>query len=137
MAMLQEASAMGLGAGGLMTQRIYEDEHGFDTWLQDQAARVFVHIANAELFTEITGKLPPPSPISAQHYSSHGLPWFNLYDSDKPAVAGSAPLTDVWSIAALDEAKIGPAAPIEESIELSGEQVVGLGRERAGLDGEW
>lgn len=135
--MLAEASVMGLGAGGLMTQRIYEDHHGVGTWLQERAARVFVHIANAELFTEITGKLPPPSPISAQDYSSHGLPWFNLYDSDKPAVAGSDPLTDVWSIAELDEAKIGPAAPIDPSIELDGGQVIGLGRERVGLDGDW
>ena len=128
---------MGLGAGGLMTQRIYEDRQGFDTWLQEQASRVFVHIANAELFTQITGKLPPPSPISAQDYSRHGLPWFSLYDTDRAAVSGSAPLTDVWSIAELDEARIGPAAPRDASIELRGDQVVGLGRERGGLDGEW
>ena len=137
MAMLQDASVMGLGAGGLMTQRIYEDEHGFGTWLQEQASRVFVHIANAELFTQITGKLPPPSPISAQDYSRHGLPWFSLYDADRAAVGGSAPLTDVWSIAELDEARIGPAAPRDASIELRGDQVVGLGRERGGLHGEW
>jgi hypothetical protein len=98
---------------------------------------VFVHIANAELFTEITGKLPPPSPISAQDYSSHGLPWFSLYDADRLAVGGSAPLTDVWSIAELDEARIGPAAPVDASIELGGGQVVGLGRGRTSLDGEW
>ena len=128
---------MGLGAGGLMTQRIYEDRQGFDTWLQELASRVFVHIANAELFTEITGKLPPPSPISAQDYSRHGLPWFNLYDSDRAAVGGSGPLTDVWSIAELDEAKIGPAAPIDPSIEFKDDQVVGLGRHSAGMDGDW
>ncbi len=137
MHMLNEASAMGLGAGGLMTQRIYEDRHGFDTWLQERAARVFVHIANAELFQEITGMAPPPSPISAQDYSRHGLPWFSLYDADQPAVGGSGVLTDVWSIAELDEAKIGPAAPIDPSIELEGSQVVNLGHGGHRLDGDW
>lgn len=137
MAMLQEASAMGLGAGGLMTQHIYEDRHGFDTWQQARAARTFVHIANVELFREITGMAPPPSPISAQDYSQHGLPWFSLYDADQPAVGGSGPLSEVWSIAELDEAKIGPAAPIDPSIELGGDQVVSLGHGGHGLDCDW
>jgi hypothetical protein len=137
MAVLQCASPMGLGAGGLITQRIYEDENPFSTWQQDRAGRVFVHIANAELFTEITGMAPPPSPISAQDYTSHGLPWFSLYDADKAAVGGSGPLTEVWSIAELDEAKIGPAAPIDPSIELGDGQVVRLGQGGHRLDGDW
>ena len=98
-----------------------------------------MHIANAELFTQITGMAPPPSPISAQDYSRAGLPWFDLYDADQAYLEGSAPLTDVWSIAELDEAKIGPAAPIDESIDLAPAQVVGIphGVGASRLDGEW
>lgn len=131
------ASPMGLGAGGTMTQRIYDDTYGIHAWDQAKAARLFVHIANAELFTEITGKAPPRSPVSAQSYSDVGLPWFDLYDADRAFVAGSDPLMGVWSIADLDEAKIGPAAPRDPSIELGG-QVVKLGPTPGSLrDGEW
>ena len=135
--MLQEASAMGMGAGGLMRQHIYEDENPFGVWQQDRAGRAFVHIANAELFTQITGMAPPPSPITAQDYSRAGLPWFDLYDADQAFLDGSAPLTDVWSIAELDEAKIGPAAPIDDGIDLGPGQVVGVGRDVGNLDGDW
>ena len=84
-----EAAEMGLGAGGRMRQKIYPDPYGIDNWLQERAGRVFVHIANAELFTQITGKAPPPSPVSAKSYADAGLPWFDLYDADKAFVAGS------------------------------------------------
>lgn len=135
---LNEVSPMGLGAGGMMTQRIYADTHGIDRWQMDRAARVFVHIANAELFTEITGKAPPPSPISAADYSRHGFPWFGLYDEDQAYVPGSSPLTEVWSLEELDEAKIGSAAVKDPSVEFGEGQVVKLGREPSGLgDGDW
>ena len=135
--MLAEASVMGMGAGGLMRQHIYEDENPFGVWEQSRAARAFVHIANAQLFTEITGMAPPPSPITAQDYSRAGLPWFDLYDADRSFLEGSETLADVWSIAEMDEAKIGPAAPMDPSIELEPAQVVGLGRGERRLDGEW
>jgi hypothetical protein len=139
---LESASMeMGMGAGGFMRQHIYEDENPFGVWQQDRAARVFVHIANAAMFAEITGMAPPPSPITAQDYSRAGLPWFDLYDADRSFLEGSETLSGVWSISQMDEAKIGPAAPIDESIELGPGQVVGLagpsGARRGGLDGEW
>jgi hypothetical protein len=136
---LESASPMGLGAGGLMRQHIYEDENPFGVWQQDRAARVFVHIANAALFAEITGMAPPPSPITAQDYSRAGLPWFDLYDADRAFLQGSDVLGDVWSIAEMDEARIGPAAPIDESIDFDPGQIVGTPHAGPanGLDGEW
>ena len=128
---------MGMGAGGLMRQHIYTDENPFGVWQQDRAARAFVHIANAQLFAEITGMAPPPSPITAQDYARAGLPWFDRYDADRAYLEGSETLADVWSIAEMDEARIGPAAPIDDSIELPAGQVVGLGSGRSALDGEW
>jgi hypothetical protein len=137
-----DAAVMGLGAGGTMEQRIYRDSYGIENWQQERAGRVFVQIANAQLFTEITGMAPPPSPISAADYASHGLPWFSLYDEDRSSVPGDGPLTEVWSIQELDEARIGPAAPVDPSIEVGEERVVklgprGAGAERGSLDGEW
>jgi hypothetical protein len=59
--------------------------------------------------------------------------------ADRAYLQGSEALGDVWSIAEMDEAKIGPAAPIDESIELPPHQVVGIahGGEPRSLDGEW
>jgi hypothetical protein len=137
MAVESVASTMGMGAGGQMRQKIYPDSYGIDNWLQERASRVFVHIANAELFTEITGKAPPPSPISAQSYSQAGLPWFDLYDSDRDFVAGSDVLKDVWSVEELDEAKIGPAVLKDSSIDLGEHQVHTIGDGEAIHDGDW
>lgn len=136
---LQESpSAMGLGAGGTMDQKVYPDPFGIRHWDQAQAGRVFVHIANAAMFREITGKEPPPSPVSAADYSRNGLPWFGLYDSDEQSLAASETLADVWSIRELDEARIGPAAYFDPSIEVSDNQVATIHRSRGGtLDGEW
>jgi hypothetical protein len=134
--MCSPSAEMGLGAGGLMRQKIYADEYGIETWDQASASRLFVHIANAELFTEITGFAPPPTPVSATTYTDAGLPWFDLYDADKPYLEGSKLLKDVWSLEELDEVKIGLAAVKDPSLGIGPEQVVNLG---AGTirDGAW
>src|SRR5262249_15457533 len=75
--------AMGLGAGGTMTQKIYPDPHGVEAWDEHAYGRVFVHIVNSVMWTEITGEPPPPTPVSAQTYTSKGYPWYKLYDEDK------------------------------------------------------
>ncbi|HET7481436.1 MAG TPA: hypothetical protein VFK89_01115, partial [Actinomycetota bacterium] len=79
---------MGLGAGGRMRQKIYEDEIGIDSWDFDNPTRVFVHIANSMVWRDITGEEPPATPVSASLYSEHGLPWFDLYDEHKSDIAG-------------------------------------------------
>jgi hypothetical protein len=129
---------MGLGAGGVMRQRIYADPYGLDSWDQDNARRLFVHIANAEMFTEITGVAPPPTPVTAKSYTDAGLPWFDLYDADKQYLGGSEVLEDVWSLEELDEAKIGLAAVKDPGLDVGGTQVVKLdGDGRRIRDGDW
>ena len=129
---------MGLGAGGRMSQRIYEDPYPFGRWQQHRAARLYVHIANAELFAEITGKAPPASPITAQSYTDAGLPWFDLYDADKAYVKSSETLAEVWSLEELDEARIGPAVLKDPGLDLGDGQVVKLAPGPGIVrDGEW
>ncbi|MCS6911700.1 MAG: hypothetical protein NZ890_00490, partial [Myxococcota bacterium] len=41
---------MGLAAGGTMTQKIYPDPHGIDTWDESNYGRVFVHIVNSMMW---------------------------------------------------------------------------------------
>lgn len=99
------AGAMGLAAGGQMVQKIYPDAHGIDTWDLARSSRVFVHIVNSAHWREITGEEPPATPVSAKTYASHGLPWFDLYDEKAPTVAPSSTLTNVKSVATIDEEK--------------------------------
>lgn len=72
--------SMGLAAGGKIQQKIYPDPHGLDTWDTTNFSSVVVYIVNSEQYRELTGREPPPTPISPKTYTDCGLPWFDLYD---------------------------------------------------------
>ncbi len=97
-----DGGEMGLGAGGRMRQKIFPDPHGWETWDEENAGRIFVHIANSLTYREITGMEPPPTPISARLYTQYGLPWFDLYDQDQGDVEASEELAGVGSIKEMD-----------------------------------
>jgi hypothetical protein len=88
---MRSGGAMGLGAGGRIAQRITPDPYGLDTWDEERAATVIVHILNSRAFEDASGRTPPPTPITAETYARHGLPWFALYDED----AGDVPASEV------------------------------------------
>jgi hypothetical protein len=81
--------SMGLGAGGAISQKLYPDRYGIDTWDPEQTATVHIRLLNSETWTELTGRPVPPTPISAQTYAAHGLPWFSLYDESRGDIAPS------------------------------------------------
>lgn len=97
---LRRESAMGLAPGGLMRQEIFADEHGLTAWDTSAMVRCFVHLVNSEQFVGITGQAPPQPPVTAQDYTSAGLPWFDYYDQDRKALAGASPLAGLDSLAA-------------------------------------
>jgi hypothetical protein len=114
---------MGLGAGGKMTQKIYPDPYGIDTWDPENRGAVYVHIVNSEQYRELTGLEPPPTPISAELYTRYGLPWFDLYDEEKGDVAASAELAKVKTI---KEQEAGEGTePLEEdaSVDVDASQI--------------
>lgn len=74
---------MGLAGGGKIKQKIYPDEYGFDTWDQNRASLIEVHIVNSLTFKRITGLNPPVTPINHQTYKELGIPWFKIYDDEK------------------------------------------------------
>ena len=114
---------MGLGAGGSMKQDIYPDQHGLDTWDQDNHARVFVHLCNSQLWREITGEAPPETPVSAKTYTDHGYPWFDIYDEDKGDIKPSATLGGVKSVKEMDEQQgFGPQQD-DGTVDVPGGQV--------------
>ncbi|NNK96565.1 MAG: hypothetical protein HKP41_19635 [Desulfobacterales bacterium] len=89
---------MGLAPGGLMRQKIYEDEYGIDAWDQANGYRCFIHLANSEQYLAITGHRPPHKPPTASDYTSAGLPWFGYYDDSK-ALSGSDTLSKLTNVA--------------------------------------
>ncbi|HTE17567.1 MAG TPA: serine protease [Armatimonadota bacterium] len=124
-----EAPAMGIGAGGRMQQRIYPDPHGVDVWESAPVASLRVHLVPAADWEALTGEEPPPNPISAQHYTALGLPWFALDDAGLGGIGASATLAGVKSVRQLQREKEATAsAEAEEaSLDVPEEQVVRLG----------
>jgi len=91
--------ASGIAAGASIKQKIYEDPLPAGAWQEDnEAARVFIHLAGFEMWKSISGKLMPPTPVSARIYASHGLPWSDVWDAGVKHVAESKELAGVLSI---------------------------------------
>ena len=97
---MTKSAEMGLAAGGTMTQKIYPDPHGMDTWDQASMGRLFVHIVNAEMYEAITGEKCPPMPVSAQQYQG---PWFGLNDGVAPDIAAPEVLQGVLTVGQKDQ----------------------------------
>lgn len=74
-----ETDEMGLGAGGVLKQKIIEDHYGLETWDESNSGQVNVHILNSAQFQSITGQQAPESPIDEGTYREHKFPWFPLY----------------------------------------------------------
>lgn len=79
-----KSKAMGIGLGGSISQKIFEDEFGIDCW-SNEHDRVFIHMINSLSWEGITGKKPPATPCDAKAYAAAGYPWFDFY-SDSPSL---------------------------------------------------
>jgi hypothetical protein len=110
---------MGLAPGGMIRQQIHKDRYGLRAWDLDTMSRCFVHLANSEVWQEITGEAPPDSPITKQRYLDARIPWFDFYFADAYALQGSERLAGMDSVAAKTIKKGDPAE------ELSAPVVVG------------
>ncbi|MBE0644141.1 MAG: hypothetical protein IH600_08680 [Bacteroidetes bacterium] len=125
MSMKMSEGAMGLGVGGRMKQKVYEDRYGLDTWLQAEPQSVVIYIINSEQFEEITGMKPPATPVDAATYTSYGFPWFDLYDERKPDLPASGILGGVKSTRELDTLH-GVSKQNDSSVVVPDSQVVKL-----------
>jgi hypothetical protein len=121
---------MGFGAGGRMTQKIYPDRFGIETWDQNNFGSVFVHIVNSEQYYKITGAPPPPTPIDAATYVEMELPWFELYDEQEADLEASKKLAAVKSIHEKDQAARVINIDNEKRLDIKPSQVVGIDRTR-------
>ena len=117
-----DVQSMGMGAGGLMRQKIYPDPHGIDVWDQNNHSAVVVHLVNSLGFRQITGADPPPPPIDARTYTEYGLPWFDLYDETQSDVAPPEQLATVKTVTAR-EAEVNPEAAPDDTIDVPEPQI--------------
>lgn len=111
---------MGLAAGGRMEQKIYPDGYGKDTWDTEVSTTFHVHIVNNTMYRDLTGEAPPPTPISANMYTDHGLPWFMPYDEQRSDVAAPDVLVGLSSIATMEKTT-------EDGFVVSPSQLVSIG----------
>ncbi len=111
------AGRMGLGAGGVMRQKVYPDRHGSDAWDPEARAALTVHILNSLQYREVTGEAPPPTPIDAAAYTKHGLPWFDLYDEERGDIGPSGALAAAKTVAERD-AERGIAGEAAVTVEI-------------------
>jgi ubiquitin len=89
----------GVAAGAKIRQKIFADPLHEGAWTDfDEAARVFVHLANPAMWLSITGKPMPPTAVGAQAYVDAGLPFFEIWDTHLQAVASSDILAGVLDI---------------------------------------
>jgi hypothetical protein len=124
------ASAMGLGAGGRIEQKIYPDKYGVETWDLKNHGSVFVHIVNSEQYRELTGRSAPVTPVSAESYTEHGFPWFKLYDEDQGVIAASRKLSKTKSIREIESGRKDKPKD-ERSFEVSPAQIKKIKRSKS------
>ncbi len=112
---------MGLGAGGVMKQKIYPDPYGIDVWDQENYGAATVQIINSDKYHDITGRELPPTPIDSRTYTRYKLPWFDLYDEEIGDVIPSQLLAEAKTITERDlECGIKDG---QTSFEVSKEQI--------------
>ncbi len=125
---MSEPEPMGLAPGGRMRQEVYKDPYDFDEWDFRHFSRCFVTIANSVTWRQITGEMPPTRPQSALEYTVAGLPWFDYYGDDLPALRGADNLAKAKSVAEVSKANCDGRLPDNESVIV--QNIVRLGNTR-------
>ena len=85
----QSVTAMGLGRGGTIEQKIYPDPYGLDVWNEKPSGVDVIYMVSSDDFKQVTGYKAPPTPITYQTYQQYGLPWFELHDKKFQDTKGS------------------------------------------------
>jgi tetratricopeptide (TPR) repeat protein len=113
---------MGLAAGGSIRQQIFEDQYGHQAWDEESLVRLTIRIVDTVTFKRITGRDAPATPVSAEHYTKAGLPWFH-YVEHAPALAPSGILARIRGVRQIDRLKGVKTAPPGAAIPIKAEQI--------------
>jgi len=112
-------AAMGLGAGGAVTQGIATPVEVPGAWDLGQSSTVRVDLLDSARWHDLTGAPPPTEPLTAAEYAARGYPWFELYD-EAPARAGSPGLAAVESVSEIAKRK---GTPLDDAGVETGEPI--------------
>jgi tetratricopeptide (TPR) repeat protein len=113
---------MGIAAGGSIRQQIFEDQYGYQTWDEDSLVQLTIRIVDTVTFKRITGREAPATPVSAEHYTKAGLPWFH-YVEQVPALAPSGILARIRGVRQIDRLKGVKTAPACPAVPIKAEQI--------------
>eukprot|EP01012_Entosiphon_sulcatum_P055824 TRINITY_DN7839_c0_g1_i1.p1 TRINITY_DN7839_c0_g1~~TRINITY_DN7839_c0_g1_i1.p1 ORF type:complete len:685 (-),score=126.71 TRINITY_DN7839_c0_g1_i1:26-2080(-) len=97
-----EPGPMGIAAGGRLQQKVYTDTRKAAEYDHRNRALCFVNLLNSSSYPAVTGKPLPATPVTADQYTRCGLPWFELYDSDRDALPGADPFQNLRSLRQLE-----------------------------------
>jgi tetratricopeptide (TPR) repeat protein len=114
---------MGIAAGGSIRQQIFEDQYGYHTWDEESFVQLTIRIVDTVAFKRITGRDAPPTPVSAEHYTRAGLPWFRYYNEAAPSLAPSGLLARIRGVRHIDRLKGGQSTTPELPIQIKPEQL--------------
>jgi len=126
---------LGLAAGGMMKQQIVTDPYSADFWDPNTKSRVFVHIVNSEMYKEITGENPPPSPISAKTYASYKYPWYDFYCEGLDSEETSSILSKVKNVKEMDQQMFAWSQQDDSTVNIKNVKIKKVNY--TVRDGEW
>jgi len=89
------SSQMGLDAGGTLRRYVYKDPYGPSDWDAEGRSRIFVHLLDAGVFEEITGRKPHDAAFKAGQYDKADLPWYDAGKRGVRVITGSEALASV------------------------------------------
>ncbi|TFK29554.1 hypothetical protein FA15DRAFT_752670 [Coprinopsis marcescibilis] len=115
----KRAKLLGIAAGGQIAQKIYRDKSSIRHYNANTARRFHLHIVSPELWENITGVLPPITPITREMYLKYSIPWFKLYDDYVDGITEtSEALSSVISVSKFDEIRLASRSePASGSID--------------------
>lgn len=93
---VETLAEMGVGRGGLIEQKIYQDPFGLEYWKSEPEGIAAVYLVDAKTAAAITGEAVQ-TPADASQYSGT---WYKLFDNDKSTVPGSKKFKDLKAVAA-------------------------------------
>lgn len=137
MAQVSMPASMGIAAGGLISQQIFDDTTNklvdFDN---SSGQRCFVHIINSAGWGEITGEPLPSKPITKAEYAEIDIPWFEYYDDSAASLTGSTKLKGVQSVAAKHIVNTGK--PLDDNSSMEQGNTFNIGKiVKKIIDGDW
>lgn len=95
-------AAMGLGAGGTITQSIATPIEPRENWSDAAPTEVSVRIVNSSAWQSITDEPPHHQPLTIEDYMGRGYPWFEWYD-DSLARQGDSLFAGVQTVKQVGE----------------------------------